>query len=58
MTDVFTRERRSGVMARIKSGENKATECVLAAISRDLHMVRWRRNQKLFGETGFCLSQA
>lgn len=53
MTDAFTREKRSQVMARIKSGGNKATECVLAAIFRDLHMLGWRRNQKLFRKPDF-----
>jgi DNA mismatch endonuclease (patch repair protein) len=57
MTDVFTREKRSQVMARIKSGGNKTTERELAAIFRDQHMVGWRRNQKLLGKPDFVFSK-
>jgi len=49
MTDVFTREKRSQVMAQIKSGGNKATECVLAAIFRDLHMADGAETKNCLG---------
>lgn len=57
MTDVFTREKRSQVMARIKSGGNKTTERELAAIFCGQHMAGWRRNQKLLGKPDFVFSK-
>ena len=57
MTDVFTRDVRSQVMARIKSSGNKTTRRELAAIFRNHHMAGWRRNQKLLGKPDFVLGK-
>jgi len=57
MPDVFTRNERSQVMARIKSGGNKATERELAAIFCTQHMVRWLQNQKLLSKSGTVFSK-
>jgi DNA mismatch endonuclease (patch repair protein) len=53
MPDVFTKKKRSQVMAAIRSKGNKTTELKLAAIMRHHGIRGWRRNQKLFGKPDF-----
>ena len=49
MTDVFSKKKRSQVMAAIKSKGNKDTELKLISIFRANGITGWRRNQKLPG---------
>jgi DNA mismatch endonuclease (patch repair protein) len=53
MADVFSKKKRSQVMAAIKSKGNKDTEFRLISILRDHQIVGWRRNQKLLGKPDF-----
>lgn len=53
MTDVFTKEKRSAVMSRIKGRGNKDTELALIRIMRKHHISGWRRNYDLFGKPDF-----
>jgi DNA mismatch endonuclease (patch repair protein) len=53
MTDVFTRKRRSEVMARIRGRGNKATELALAKLLRAHHISGWRRHTVVFGKPDF-----
>lgn len=53
MADVFTRTKRSAVMARIRGRGNKDTELKLMARFRAEGITGWRRNQKLFGKPDF-----
>ena len=53
MADVFSKAKRSVVMAAIRSSGNKTTELRLAAIFRAHHVTGWRRNQKLPGKPDF-----
>jgi len=45
MTDVFTKAKRSEVMARIRGRGNKDTELALAKLLRRYRITGWRRNQ-------------
>ena len=51
--DVFTREKRSQVMSRIRSRGNKDTELRMVALLRAHRITGWRRHQALFGNPDF-----
>src|SRR5688572_9972111 len=53
MSDVFTKEKRSQVMSRIKGKGNKDTELMMMQIMRNHHISGWRRNQAVFGKPDF-----
>lgn len=53
MPDVFTREKRSKVMARIKGKGNKDTELAMIHVMKSNHITGWRRNHDLFGKPDF-----
>lgn len=53
MTDVFTKEKRSEVMSRIKGKGNKDTELAMIQILRNNHISGWRRNQAVLGKPDF-----
>jgi DNA mismatch endonuclease (patch repair protein) len=53
MSDVFNEEKRSKVMAAIRSRGNKDTELKLAAILRAHGIIGWRRHQRLPGKPNF-----
>jgi DNA mismatch endonuclease (patch repair protein) len=53
MSDVFTPEKRSAVMAAIRGKGNKDTELRMIALFRAAGITGWRRNQKLFGKPDF-----
>jgi DNA mismatch endonuclease, patch repair protein len=58
MADVFTKKKRSKVMACIRSRGNKDTELKLASILRAAHIIGWRRHQPLPGRPDFVFSRA
>jgi DNA mismatch endonuclease (patch repair protein) len=53
MSDIFTKAKRSEVMARIRSSGNKETELALAKILRRHRISGWRRHGDLFGKPDF-----
>lgn len=53
MTDVFSTEKRSGVMASIRSTDNKSTELRMIALLRAHGITGWRRRQPEFGKPDF-----
>jgi len=53
MPDVFTKEKRSEVMSRIKGKGNKDTELMMIQILRKYHISGWRRNQAVLGKPDF-----
>jgi len=53
MSDVFTKEKRSEVMSRIKGKGNKDTELAMILIMRQHHISGWRRDQTVFGKPDF-----
>src|SRR5689334_9117856 len=58
MPDVFTPNKRSKVMAAIRSRGNKDTELKLAAIFRAAGITGWRRHQSLLGRPDFVFPRA
>jgi len=53
VADVFTKKKRSEVMAAIRSTGNRATELRLAAIFREHGITGWSRHQPLPGKPDF-----
>jgi DNA mismatch endonuclease (patch repair protein) len=53
MSDVFSKEKRSQVMSRIRGKGNKDTELAMIRIMRKYHIAGWRRNQVVFGKPDF-----
>lgn len=58
MADVFTRRKRSQVMALIRSRGNKDTELRLAAGFREAGITGWRRHLPLPGSPDFTFRKA
>jgi DNA mismatch endonuclease, patch repair protein len=56
MPDVFTKTKRSEVMARIRGRGNKDTEIALARLLRQNKITGWRRHLPIFGKPDFTLS--
>ncbi|MGH7967824.1 MAG: very short patch repair endonuclease [Limisphaerales bacterium] len=54
MPDVFTKAKRSQVMAAVRSRGNKDTELKLVAILRAAHITGWRRHLPLPGRPDFA----
>jgi DNA mismatch endonuclease (patch repair protein) len=53
MPDVFTKAKRSAVMAAIRGKGNKATELRMIALLRAHGLTGWRRGQALTGKPDF-----
>lgn len=53
MTDIFSPEKRSEIMAKIKGTGNTATELRLAKLLRRHRIIGWRRKWPLFGRPDF-----
>jgi DNA mismatch endonuclease (patch repair protein) len=53
MADVFSKKKRSMVMAAVRSKGNKETELRLVTILRENAIRGWRRNQRLPGKPDF-----
>jgi len=58
MPDVFTKAKRSEVMARIRSRGNKETELALMKLFRRHGFTGWRRHQPVFGRPDFIFPKA
>ena len=54
MPDVFTKEKRSAVMSRIRGRDNKDTELALVKLLRAARITGWRRHMKLMGRPDFA----
>ncbi|WP_354115318.1 very short patch repair endonuclease [Bradyrhizobium sp. LA7.1] len=57
MVDIFTREKRSEIMARVKGRNNAATELLLARTFRRFRVSGWRRGAQLFGRPDFIFKE-
>lgn len=53
MSDVFSKEKRSDVMSRIRGHGNKDTELALMSVFREHKIKGWRRHQPVFGKPDF-----
>lgn len=53
MPDVFSKSKRSEIMARVRGRGNKATELTLATFFRTHGISGWRRHLPLFGTPDF-----
>src|SRR5688572_26206059 len=53
MADVFSPQKRSEIMSRVRSHNNAATEVRLVNIFRQFRVTGWRRHYPLFGRPDF-----
>ena len=58
MADVFSRQKRSAVMSRIRGRGNAATELRLIALLRTHRLTGWRRGSTLPGRPDFVFPRA
>ncbi len=58
MSDVFTKEKRSEVMSRIRGRGNRATELALLELLRASHIYGWRRHARVEGRPDFAFKTA
>src|SRR5688572_26700003 len=57
MADIWTKQKRSQVMAAIRSKGNKATELRLVSIMRAYGIKGWRRQQAIPGTPDFVFQE-
>src|SRR6185312_4461416 len=57
MADVFTRRKRSEVMSRIRSRNNRDTELLFASILRKNQIWGWRRHAAITGRPDFIFNK-
>src|SRR5260370_24723121 len=57
MTDVFSRQKRSEIMSRVRSRGNAATELSLIRLFREFKIKGWRRRFKAFGSPDFVFPE-
>ena len=53
MTDVFSAEKRSEIMSRVHSNNNKTTELKLISIFNEKSIKGWKRSYKVIGHPDF-----
>lgn len=58
MADMFSRQQRSAVMARIRSKGNRSTELRFIRVMRRYGIKGWRRGCKLFGRPDFVFGKS
>jgi DNA mismatch endonuclease (patch repair protein) len=58
MADVFSVEKRSAVMSRIRARGNRDTELRLVSVFRQAAISGWRRNHAVFGKPDFVFPSA
>ena len=58
MSDVFSKQKRSEIMSRVKSRGNAATELRIIRIFREHGITGWRRHIALFGNPDFVFPKA
>ena len=51
--DTFSGQKRSWIMAQVKSGGNRSTETRLVAVLREHGITGWRRKYPLYGKPDF-----
>lgn len=58
MSDTFNKEKRSQIMAAVRSTGNQATEIKLVRIFRQHGITGWRRNRRLIGKPDFVFADS
>ncbi len=58
MPDIFTKAKRSAVMAAVRGSGNAATELRMMALLRAHGITGWRRQQRVFGKPDFVFRAA
>jgi DNA mismatch endonuclease, patch repair protein len=56
--DTFSRQKRSWIMAQVKSRGNRSTETRMLGVLREHDITGWRRNYPLYGKPDFAFPKA
>ncbi|NLF40496.1 DNA mismatch endonuclease Vsr [bacterium] len=56
--DTFSKEKRSWIMAQVKSEGSRSTEARLVSVLREQHITGWRRRYPLDGKPDFVFPEA
>ena len=56
--DTISRQKRSWIMAQVKSSGNRSTEAALLAVMRENRITGWRRGYPLIGKPDFVFPRA
>jgi DNA mismatch endonuclease (patch repair protein) len=56
--DTFSRQKRSWIMAQVKSDGNRSTEALLITALRENGITGWRRRYPLYGKPDFVFPKA
>ncbi|MGE5417511.1 MAG: very short patch repair endonuclease [Acidobacteriota bacterium] len=57
MSDVFSKEKRSEIMSKVRSSGNRSTELKLIAFFKESHIVGWRRHYNVIGHPDFVFKE-
>jgi len=57
MVDVFSKEKRSSIMSRVRARANVATELAMVSLLRQYGITGWRRHVRLFGNPDFVFAR-
>jgi len=58
MSDIFSKEKRSWIMERVRSRYNKSTELEFIKVMRGKKITGWRRNYPLLGKPDFVFPKS
>ena len=58
MADMFSRQKRSEIMSKVRGSGNQATELRLIDIFREYKITGWRRRKPVFGKPDFTFPEA
>ena len=58
VADIYTKEKRSWLMARVRSTGNRSTESALIALMKSANISGWRRNYPLCGKPDIVFPKA
>jgi len=58
MSDVFSKEKRSEIMSKVKSKNNYSTERKMISLFKNYKIKGWRRNYKVRGKPDFVFLKA
>jgi DNA mismatch endonuclease (patch repair protein) len=58
MSDIWSKEKRSEVMGKVKSSGNRSTEQKLISVFREFGITGWRRHQELPGKPDFVFRKS
>jgi len=57
MSDVFSKDKRSEIMSKVRSSGNRSTELQLIAFFKENHITGWQRHYNVIGHPDFVFKE-